>query len=163
MQYYSESREKNLLRLKNTLEDFREKPQGVLSIPWLADIPAGQQWSTDKPTPDSRGIHSQLPTNKLKATIDFGKSKHLNIETFQAPVCSKIDNDYSVNTTYQMNNIYNQLAFDDQPGGVWTQGFPIEYKMDQWKDQPLEVFIVPFSHHDPGTSKSFFCDNEFFP
>lgn len=44
MQYYSESREKNLLRLKNTLEDFREKPQGVLSIPWLADIPAGQQW-----------------------------------------------------------------------------------------------------------------------
>lgn len=64
---------------------------------------------------------------------------------------------------FEMNNIYNQLAFDDQPGGVWTQGFPIEYKMDQWKDQPLEVFIVPFSHHDPGTSKSFFCDNEFFP
>ena len=44
MQYYGESREKNLLTLQSTIKDFREKPQGVLSVPWLANMSAGQQW-----------------------------------------------------------------------------------------------------------------------
>ncbi|GAA48315.1 alpha-mannosidase II [Clonorchis sinensis] len=50
----------------------------------------------------------------------------------------------------QMSQIYEELEFVNTPGGAWTQGFPISYNLDQWAEKPLEVFLVPHSHQDPG-------------
>lgn len=50
----------------------------------------------------------------------------------------------------EMEKVFQELKFDNQPGGAWKQGFEVSYNMSQWDDKPLEVFLVPHSHQDPG-------------
>ena len=80
-------------------------------------------------------------------------SHHSMLHRFQEhPVTQKRVK--SNNVTIDMRVLNQKLPFANPDGGVWTQGFDIQPKQLS-TEEPLQIFVVPHSHCDPGWIKTF--------
>ena len=58
----------------------------------------------------------------------------------------------NVVVSLQMLDMFDVMPFDNIDGGAWKQGWDVQYDDKEFDKEPLNVFVVPHSHNDPGKS-----------
>ncbi|CAO4379303.1 unnamed protein product [Caenorhabditis nigoni] len=82
--------------------------------------------------------------------------KHIRPTPPMADVCGLRENISAPHSDLQMLDLYDLWKFENPDGGVWKQGWKIEYDSEKVKSIPrLEVVVIPHSHCDPGWIMTF--------
>lgn len=139
-----EKLEEKILKLEDELDE---------SSRVLSEISSNQIWRKFNGAIESNNSQQRLwQLFNLKAL----STPQSSIKTLNSAIKSCPMQNYSASGDVEMLNLYDILAFNDPDGGIWTQGWPIEYKNENAAMEPrLEVIVVPHSHDDPGWTRTF--------
>ncbi|KAI1717687.1 ubiquitin carboxyl-terminal hydrolase domain-containing protein [Ditylenchus destructor] len=129
--------------------DKQKNNKNVLSAP----PPPGSQHGV--PNDKNMDEAKRYKGNKVEVVFDsknrMRTTATLSTDTSGKYVCPAMNFSHvTTKSDVQMLNVYDILPFDNLDGGVWKQGWKIDYdKKTILKEKRLEVGIVPHSHNDP--------------
>ncbi|CAF1237099.1 unnamed protein product [Adineta steineri] len=100
-------------------------------------------------------IH-QIPKIKLITQPNVNQNSTISSKSEQINTQCTWRTSSPTNTSFEIRQLYDSLPFDNQNGGVWGQGFDIQYNTSQWTpDNKLKIILMPHSHCDPGWLNTF--------
>ncbi|CAF3685423.1 unnamed protein product [Adineta steineri] len=100
-------------------------------------------------------IH-QIPKIKLITQPNLNQNSTISSKFEQINTQCTWRTSSPTNTSFEIRQLYDSLPFDNQNGGVWGQGFDIQYNTSQWTpDNKLKIILMPHSHCDPGWLNTF--------
>lgn len=92
---------------------------------------------------NTNGMSNSIPDPPLKNDLLL-KDELMDVKGSQNDESCNVNMDMVPKPDIQMLKAYHEIPFDNVDGGVWKQGYTIEYDNHDWnRHHKLKVFVMP--------------------